>query len=415
MSEQQRVLIIGAGQAGGQLALQLREKGFAGNIILVGEEAIPPYERPALSKSILTGNQTPEDLLLRTAEAYAELNIELHLSTRITHLNLQTRQATFNNNLNTDFDILVFATGATPRNLPLPGCDLPGVHLLRTNKDSLAIKARLAEAQSIAIIGGGFIGMEVAASARSLGIKTSVLEAGPRIMARSLPAFIANKIAALHQNEGNQITCNAAIQGFIGDKNVSGVQFQDGSKLEVEAVIVGIGVTPNTQLAEAAGIQCDNGIITDARGLTSADNVYAIGDCAASLLSRYERHQRLESYQNANQQAENVVASIMGNHKDYNPVPWLWSDQYQWQIQTLGFPAEAEHWLLRGDLDSDRKEIHLGFRNGKLSSVVSIAEGTAASADVRILQRMLEMNIQPDPTLLSDPDIKLKTLLKQSG
>ncbi|WP_271274379.1 NAD(P)/FAD-dependent oxidoreductase [Aliamphritea hakodatensis] len=410
---QQRVLIIGAGQAGGQLALQLRQKGFTGTISLLGEEASAPYERPALSKGVLTGTQTTEDLLLRPAATYPEQDITLHLNTRAEQIDLKTRQVHTDTGQTLEFDILVFATGATPRQLPLPGRDLPGVHLLRTDTDALAIKHRLQNATAVAIIGAGFIGMEVAASARRLGIATHVLEAGPRIMARSLPAFLADRITELHESQGNVIHCNAALKGFKGNHQVTAVEFEDGSELKVDAVIVGIGVTPNTQLAEAAGLPCDNGILTDARGQTSIPNVYAIGDCAASYLPRYGRQQRLESYQNANLQAENVVANILGNHSEYNPVPWIWSDQYHWQIQTLGFPAAAEHWLQRGSLESDRKEIHLGFSNNKLSAVVSIAEGTAAAADVKVLQRLMEMEAQPDPDQLCNPDVKLKVLLKQ--
>nr|WP_315983584.1 FAD-dependent oxidoreductase [Aliamphritea spongicola] len=300
------------------------------------------------------------------------------------------------------------------RPLPLPGSDLPGVHLLRTDADAMAIKRQLQDASTIAIIGAGFIGMEVAASARSLGIATHVMETGPRIMSRSLPAFLADKITELHTSQDNRIHCNAGLKGFNGKDQVTAVEFQDGSELKVDAVIVGIGVTPNTQLAETAGLACDNGILTDARGQTSVPDVYAIGDCAASYLPRYARQQRLESYQNANLQAENVVANILGTHSEYNPVPWLWSDQYHWQIQTLGFPAEAEQWLQRGTLESDRKEIHLGFTGGKLNTVVSIAEGTAAAADVKVLQRLIEMDAQPDTDQLCNPDIKLKALLKQT-
>ena len=411
---QPRVLIIGAGQAGGQSALQLRQKGFTGSIDLLGAEPSAPYERPALSKGILTGKQTTEDLLLRPATAYAEQDITLHLNTYAVQVDLKNRQVHTDNGATLAFDKLIFATGATPRQLSLPGSDLAGVHLLRTDTDAMAIEHRLQDAATVAIIGAGFIGMEVAASARSLGIATHVMETGPRIMARSLPAFLANRITELHQTQGNRIHFNIRLKGFSGKDQVTAVVFQDGSTLQVDAVIAGIGVIPNTQLAEAAGLACDNGILTDARGQTGAQDVYAIGDCAASYLPRYGRQQRLESYQNANLQAENVVANILGNDSKYNPVPWLWSDQYHWQIQTLGFPAEAEHWLQRGTLDSDRKEIHLGFNNGKLSAVVSIAEGTAAAADVKVLQRLIEMDAQPDSDQLCNPDIKLKALLKQT-
>ncbi len=410
----QHLVIIGAGQAGGQLALQLRQKGFTGNITLIGEESSAPYERPGLSKGILTGKQSCESLLLRPASVYTEQAITLLLNTRATHIDLKKRELMTAQGQTLAFDTLVFATGATPRQLPLPGSDLPGVHLLRTDTDAAAIKNSLTNAARIAIIGAGFIGMEVAASARSLGTETHVLEAGPRIMARSLPEFIASKIISLHHSQGNQVTCNAAIKGITGTDTVTAVEFQDGSQLNVDAVIVGIGVIPNTELAEAAGLKCDNGIITDAHGRTESDGVYAIGDCAASYLTRYGHHQRLESYQNANQQAENVAADILGIPAEYNPVPWLWSDQYHWQIQTLGFPARAERWLQRGDLTKDRKEIHLGFTGNTLESVVSIAEGTAASADVKVLQRLIEAGATPDPNQLCDPDIKLKALLKQA-
>ncbi len=406
------VVIVGAGQAGGRAALSLRRRGFQGEITLVGEEPLPPYERPPLSKGVLTDQATIEKGFLAAEESYAEAEIALRLGARVVALDRAARRVELADGGPLSYDTLVLATGAEPRRLPLPGSDLTGVLLLRSAEDALALKARLSLGPLV-VVGGGFIGLEVAASARSLGCRVTVLEAAERILGRSTPAVMADAIAALHADKGVEIITSARIEGFEGGGEVTGVRLGDGRVLPAATVLVGIGILPRTALAEAAGLEVDNGILTDACGRTSDPDVFAIGDCARFHMARYGRQARLESFQHADRHGEALAALLCGEEGTYDPVPWLWSDQFDWTLQTAGFFDEADAFVTR-PLDEAGAHLLFALSDGRLCAVAGLGPAMKVGQPVRLTQMMIERGRRPSAEDLADPAKALKKLLKES-
>lgn len=404
-----KTLIIGGGQAGGRCAMTLRAKGYEGDIVLVGEEARPPYRRPPLSKTVLLGDNAVEDGYFRSLSDYVDNGIEVQLERRITGVDAGARTARYEDGGNIDFDHLVFTTGATPRRLPVPGRDLDSVLLLRTAEDALAIKERLGEGRRIVIVGGGFIGLEVAASARRRGCEVTVLEAEARILTRSLPEPATDAVARVHQEQGVTIRTGVGIEAFEGSGTVARVALTGGEAIDADAVVVGIGIVPETRLAEAAGAEVNDGIITDEHGGTSLENVYAAGDCACPFLPRYGRHIRLESFQNADQQGANVATTIAGQPAGYDPVPFVWSDQYDRVLQTAGFPAEGDRHVQRGTV-ADGNLVLFSLREGRLVGVTGWGHGRAIAKDVRFAQALIQKDARPDPDQLADPSVSVKDL-----
>ena len=307
-----RLVIVGAGQAGGQAAAYLARNSFDGEILLLGEESLPPYERPPLSKAVLKGERQPEDGIFVSAEELAGLGVELRLGCEVVALERATQEVVLGGGDRVGYDKLLLTTGGRPRALALPGSGLDGVFLLRHAEDARGLMARLKPGAKIAVIGGGFIGLEVAASARQCGCDVTVIEAAPRILGRALPLEAAEAMAALHRAQGVEILTATAIAAFAGGESLEGIQLADGRLVPADVAVVGIGITPETALAEAAGLDVDDGILTDAYGQTSDPQIFAAGDCTRAYLPRYGAQLRLESYQNANLQSENVARSIMG-------------------------------------------------------------------------------------------------------
>ncbi len=407
----EHVVIVGAGQAGGRTARALREQGFDGEITLVGEEKLLPYERPPLSKAVLKGEVELKDIMLADEDAYRQHNIAFIGGRRAEVLDTAARSLQLDDGSSLNYDHLVLTTGGVAKSLPIPGGDLPGVHLLRTADHAEALGNYLKPDARIAVVGGGFIGLEVAASARSKGCSVTVLEGFERILARSLPEQTAQDVASVHAQNGVEIITNVRISSFRGESHVEAVVFQDGSELPVDAVVVGIGIAPETGLAEAAGLAVDNGIVTDEFGRTSQEGIYAAGDCASAFIPRYGRHVRLESYQNANLQPANLARSIRGDQRVYNPVPWLWSDQYDWNLQTAGFPNEFDTVVARGSV-ADGAVVYFSLKDGVLRGVAGLGQGAAIARDVRFSQMMMEKGISPSAEQLADPSAALKDLLK---
>lgn len=405
-----KVVIVGAGQAGGRVAVTLRSQGFDGEILLLGEESHPPYKRPPLSKTVLQGKSQVEDGYLLPVEAYAEKQIDLRLNCRVEKLETSESRVYFGDGMAETFDHLVLATGGIPRNLNVPGSELKHIFLLRTAQDAERIRAHLDEGKRVVIIGGGFIGLEVAASARQLGCEVTVLEALDRLLSRSLPEQVAEAVVKVHEVEGVTVKTGMDIVGFGGDGGVSEVKLEGQQSLPADLVVIGIGITPATELAEAVGIKCENGILTDEYGQTSIPDVYAVGDCARALLPRYAENIRLESFQNADQQAANVVASIMGDKRPYNPVPFIWSDQYKRILQTAGFPAKGEQHIQRGTLE-DENMVLFSLKDGKLIGVTGWGKGALIAKDVRFSQMLMEKGKSVTAEQLANPDIAIKDLL----
>ncbi len=410
MGNNDSVVIIGAGQAGGRAALALRDNGFEGEIHLIGKEPSPPYNRPPLSKAVLLGKKPVEKTQLTAPENYQEKNINLRLDCGATSVDTENQTVTCADGKNFNYGHLIFATGSYPRELSLPGSDLKGVTTFRTDQDSIDLSQNLKPGTDLVIVGGGFIGLEIAASAKELECNVTVLEAQDRLMSRSMPENAAADVATVHDQFGVKIITGAAIKGFSGNSNVEAVELADDTSLKADNVVIGIGIIPDTQLAEQAGLEVNNGIVTDQFTKTSADNVYAIGDCACTYLPRYGQHIRLESSQNADLQAATVAKAILGDPQVYDPVPWLWSQQYNWVIQTAGFTHDCDQIVSRGSVE-DECVVYFALKNGDLYGVVGIGKGATVAKEVRMAQMLIERNKQANPDDLANPAINLKDLL----
>lgn len=405
-----RVIIIGGGQAGGRCAMTLRTKGFEGEILLFGDEPRPPYRRPPLSKTVLLGENTVEDGYFRPLAEYADNGVEVRLESHVEELDIDGQRVQCRGGDSMAFDHLVLATGATPRALTLPGHDLERVFLLRTAGDALAIKEQLVPAGRVVIVGGGFIGLEVASSARQLGCRVTVLEAQDRILSRSVPEDAARAVAAVHGEEGVEIRTGVRIESFEGRDRVTGVALAGGEIIEADAVVVGIGIVPNTALASGAGIAVSDGITVDELGRTAVENIYAAGDCASCYLPRYRRHVRLESFQNADQQGANTAATIAGQPAGYDPVPFVWSDQYQRVLQTAGFPGEGDRHVQRGSV-AEQNLVLFSFAGDRFVGVTGWGQGREIAKDIRFSQALMQKGVNPDPEQLADPGVAVKDLI----
>lgn len=405
------IVVLGAGHCGGRAAEWLRRLSFDGRVVLVGAEAWPPYERPPLSKTFLTGAKGFADCRLQDDAFYAEQGIELVTGAPATAIDPTAKQVTIGGGTKLAYDKLLIATGAIPRRLSLPGSNLDGVFTLRDRVDSEAIRAALRPGARLAVVGGGFIGLEVAASARSLGAEVVVLEAADQLLGRGVPPEVAGDVSAVHREHGVEIRLNAQVTGFLGESDVRGVTMADGQCVDATAVVVGIGVRPETSLAEACGIQSDDGILAGADCATERDDIFVAGDAARALNARYGRRIRLESWQNAEQQAEIAARAMLGQHSQWSSVPWVWSDQYEWNLQVAGFPADGERTVTRGNV-SDGKVVHFALQDDQLIGAAALGQGMSAAKDLRVAQMLIEKSARPSAEALADPDINLKSLLK---
>ena len=348
------VAIVGAGHAGGRTAEALRREGWTGPVVLIGEETSPPYERPPLSKALLRGEASAESTALRRREDYAELRIDLRLGRRVTQLDRSTRRLSLSDGEEVPYDQLILATGGRARRLPIPGADLAGILTLRDLDDAVAIAAELGPERSIVVVGGGFIGLEVAASARQLGSRVTVLEAAPRLVTRGVPAQIASRLEGLHREHGVDVRTGVAIVAFEGDGRVDRV-----------TVVIGGGIAPNLELAEAAGLPVDNGIVVDDRLRTSDPLIFAVGDVASFPHPLFGRRIRLESWKNAEEQPCIAAVNIRGGNEPITAAPWFWSDQYDHTLQIAGVPDLGPRLAERAVADDTVIFFHLA-ENGRL-------------------------------------------------
>lgn len=398
----QRVIVVGAGQAGASLVAKLRNLGYEGQITLIGAEPVPPYQRPPLSKAYLLGEMALERLFLRPESFYADHNVILHLGRPVRSIDRLARTIQLDEET-LSYDALVLTTGSHPRRLPaLIGGALPGVHVVRDLADVDAMAPEFVPDRRVVIVGGGYIGLEAAAVAAKKGLKVTVLEMASRILQRVAAPETSDAIRALHTDHGVRIREGVGLERIDGSERVSGVTLSDGTSLAADFVIAGIGITPASELAEAAGLVLDNGIMTDAQGRTSDPHIWAAGDCA-SFPWRGERL-RLESVQNAIDQAELVAENLLGAGKEYAPVPWFWSDQYDLKLQIAGLNTGYDHVVVR----SNDARSHWYFAGDKLLAVDALNDPRA----FMVGKRLLEAGRSPDPAVLADPATDLKTLLR---
>jgi 3-phenylpropionate/trans-cinnamate dioxygenase ferredoxin reductase subunit len=405
------IVIIGAGQAGVQAAEALRTGGFEGAITLLGDEPHGPYHRPPLSKAWLAGDIGAEQLVMRAPEALARKNIALRTGVTVRAIDRTTCQVWLTDGSALHYTGLVLATGATPRSLPLPGGDALGVLALRSRDDASAIAKRMAmcieQQLAVVVIGGGFIGLEVAATARKKGLRVTVLEAAPRLLGRVLAPLLSDWYAQLHRSQGVSLLLGAQITALETDAQgaVSGVRLADGTVLAAGLVVVGIGVSANDQLARDAGLACERGIVVDACGRTSDPLIMAAGDCTARRLADGSLL-RLESVQNATEQGKSVAAALLGQERPFAATPWFWSDQFDKKLQMAGLSTGADQWAVRGDLASGSFSVY-HLRAGQLLAVDSVN----ASRDHMQARKLLDASVSPTPAQIEDAAFDLATLL----
>jgi NADPH-dependent 2,4-dienoyl-CoA reductase/sulfur reductase-like enzyme len=386
MSEQHHVVIVGASLGGLRTAQSLRSADFAGRITLVGDEERPPYDRPPLSKQVLSGEWQPEQASLADDAELKRLELDLRLGVRATHLDLPGKAVVLDGDERVGYDTAVIATGATPR--AIPGTPhLAGIHTLRTLDECLALRADLDEASRVVVVGAGFIGAEVAATAREKGLDVTVLEALPIPLARGLGSELGPVIAGLHLDHGVDLRTGTGVAGFEGDGRVERVLLADRSSIDADVVVVGIGVVPNTAWLDDSGLELRDGIVCDEHcRAVGAPDVYAVGDVARWYNPLFEQEMRLEHWTNAVDQAMAVAATITGTPTPYAPVPYVWSDQYGSKIMIAGHvgPTDAIEVPI-GSYD-DRKFVALAHHEGRLTAVVGLNE----PRKVLRLRRMLE-------------------------
>ena len=345
-----RVVIVGAGHAGGSVAANLRQWGWTGPIVLIGEEPLPPYQRPPLSKAWLKGEAGAEDLELRPASFYAEHTIELRLGVRAERIDRSGHAVVLASGEVIPYDRLILATGARPRRLPIQGADLEGVVELRTAADAEALKHRLGPGRRLAIVGGGYIGLEAAASARALGADVVVIERETRLLARVACAALSEFFLDYHRGKGVTFALGAQMEAIEGrEGQVAAIRFANGDPIACDTVLVGVGAVPNQELAEACGLDCADGILVDQAARTEDPAIWAIGDCTRRPLPLYGAVGRLESVPSALEQAKQAAADITGHAPPPPEVPWFWSDQYDLKLQIAGLPIGSAETVIRGE------------------------------------------------------------------
>lgn len=392
------IVIVGAGQAGGWAAQTLRAEGFQGRLVLIGDEAHPPHERPPLSKAVLAGQALPDSTRLMKPEAFDALALEWRPCARVHRIDRAAKQIVLAEGEALVYDKLILCTGGRARGLSLPGAHQVLLHTLRTIDDALALAPALGPGRSVVVIGGGWIGLEVAATARQQGAEVVVVETQARLCERTVPAEISEHLLALHRAQGTRVLLGAGVSGFAkGSDGRSVVQLADGSALSSDVIVLGIGLVPNDELAREAGLACDGGVLVDAQCRTSDPDILAAGDVAVSLNSWAGRPLRLESWQNAQEQGIAAARSALGLAVDYQPLPWFWSDQYGMNLQIYGVPRPSHRVVRRGDAASG--SFVLFYLDG---DVVQAAMGPNAARDLRFARRLIEQRKSVDPERLAD-------------
>lgn len=406
-NQTRHVVIAGAGHAGGAAAAMLRQLGWPGLITLIGEEPVPPYQRPPLSKAWLKGEATAETVALRPLAFYAGASIDLRTHTSVSRIDRSARTVTLSAagplghvvgpeeappDSMLRYDILILALGSRPRRLALPGSDLAGVLELRSAADADRLKAALRPGARLAVIGGGYIGLEAAASARGLGAEVAVIERESRVLARVAGPILSEFFQNVHRARGVDIEVNAQVAALEGiDGHVAGVRLGDGRSIPCDVALVGVGVVANDELARQAGLACDStaqgGIVVDLAARTDDPNIFAIGDCSRRPLPLYDRMARLESVPNALEQAKQAASTICGKASPTPEVPWFWSDQYDLRLQIAGMPFDATEIVVRGDVDAGKFALFHLTADGTLQAVEAVNAAPEFMGGRRIIAR----------------------------
>ncbi|HVP34673.1 MAG TPA: FAD-dependent oxidoreductase [Steroidobacteraceae bacterium] len=402
----ERIVIVGAGQAAVQAVDTLRRRGFAGKLTLIGEEPWAPYQRPPLSKKYLAGVLERERLLIRPPGFYADHGVATHFGRRVTDLAPQARHVRLDDGLVVPFDALLLATGSHPRRLAVPGADLPGVYYLRTIADADRIRADCKAGGRLVVVGGGYIGLETAATARELGMEVTVLEMDGRLMNRVTCPEVSAFYQAEHERHGVRIRCHEQVRALHADARtgrVKSVLTESGAEYPADLVIVGVGVAPADELARAAGLECENGVLTEAHCRTSHEAIYAAGDCASHLSRQYGRHLRLESVDNAFEQGTTVALNLMGNETLHDKLPWFWSDQFDLKLVIVGLAQGYDTVVMRGS-PATRSFSACYLRAGELVALDSVNQ----PRDQMAARKLIAAHARPHPDKLADASLALK-------
>lgn len=401
MSTPSHCIIVGGSHAGAQAAASLRQEGFCGTITIVSADSLLPYHRPPLSKAFLCADKGDEELLIRPAEFYDKQNIAVRLNTCVVTVDAQNHSLQCDNGETLVYTQLVLATGADVRRLELPGSELDGVCYLRTRDDVLKLRQFVRPGGRAVIVGAGYIGLETAASLRKQGMQVTVLEAQSRVLQRVTVPEVSEFYSRVHREEGVEIILDAAIESIVGEGHVESVLLADGRKLAADLVVVGIGVLPNVELARQLGMECENGIVVDEQARTSCPDVYAIGDCTRHHNPIYDSWLRLESVQNATDQARIAAQSICGKAASYRALPWFWSDQYDLKLQIAGLCTGYDRVVIRGDHREGRSFSVFYLRGDRLLAVDAVNRPKEFTFSKRFLTEGRTVN----PSLLADESV----------
>ena len=405
-----KVVIIGGGHAGANVAFSLRKDGFEGEIDILSNEEFLPYHRPPLSKDFLKKNIEIEKLFFKPESFYAEHNISFHPNLLIDSVDTSAKEIS-SDHMKFSFDYLVFATGASPRLLSIPNADAKNLFYLRKISDVIDIHAELDSAKNIVLIGGGYIGLEVASAMVDLGLKVTIIEAEDRILKRVTSPELSTFYQSTHEAKGVQIICNAKVNGLLAENHIiNSIELESGEKIPAEAVLAGIGAIPNTQLAEQAGLDCNNGITTDQYCRTSNPYVLAAGDCTNSFNALLNQSIRLESVPNALSQAKVVSSSIIGNELYNKELPWFWSDQYDLKLQMAGLSSGFDESVILGNIDAAEFIVCYG-KDGYLIAVDSVNQ----SKQFMLLKRALSSGFKLEMSLIKNKDFQPESIFSGSN
>jgi 3-phenylpropionate/trans-cinnamate dioxygenase ferredoxin reductase subunit len=408
--ETRQVVVIGAGQAAAQAIQSLRQGGFQGGIALIGDEPHYPYQRPPLSKAFMKGEFDEERLYFRPAEWYQEARVDCRLNERATRIDRSQRLVIAGENIYS-YGKLIIATGARPRKLPVPGADLAGVFDLRSLDDASRLRAAMKPGKKAVIIGAGYIGLEAAAVARQMNLEVTVLEMAPRVLARVAGPELAAFYEAEHKRQGVSILTNCSLATLEGkDGQVTAARLADGTRIEADLVLSGIGIIPNEELAREAGIACANGILTDRDGRTNDQHVFAAGDCAARPFVHYGRAGRLESVHNAIEQGKLVAAAILGQNRPVEDCPWFWSDQYDLKLQIAGLNTGYDQTITRGD-PATRKFAVFYLKQSRIIA----ADAVNSPPEFLLAKKWIAAAEKVAPQRLGDTSIPIKDVVAQSA
>ncbi|MCC5794742.1 MAG: FAD-dependent oxidoreductase [Chromatiales bacterium] len=399
------IAIAGAGHAAGQLIASLRQGGFDGRIVLAGEEPWLPYQRPPLSKKFLSGELALDRLLLRHQAWYADHRVDLHLETRVTGIDRAARRIFLDGGKTVDYSSLVLATGSRVRRLALPGAELDGIHYLRTIDDVHAIQHDFKPGARLAVVGGGYIGLEVAAVAVTHGLEVTVLEAAPRVMSRVVSEPVSSFYEDEHRKAGVTLRLDCGVRGFSGTGRIESVMLADGSSLPADLAVVGVGVAPVCELAEDAGLACDDGIVVDENCITSDPDILAIGDCTRHPNPLLGRRLRLESVHNAQEQGKTAAAWLCGKPRPYADIPWFWSDQYDLKLQIVGLSGPEYEAVVRGD-PATRSFAVFYLDGDRLVAVDAIN----SAREFMLSKKLIAAGARLDTARLADPGSDFKAL-----